>query len=434
MLSAPTSYSYKEDNATSCCMRCAVTSGCRAWSIFYDNAGGPWKGMSHCLIYSRAAPLTQGNCTSGIMRPTPPSLPVQKTPKGARNVLLLIVDDLRPQLGVYGQSEMITPNIDRIGANGVVFKRAYCQIAICGPSRNSFLTGRRPQHTQVWNFVDTFRESHPDWVPFPAYFKMHNYTTLGAGKTYHPKSPPYSDEPASWSQEEGYYGGAFAWPPRPGSPQNSMDAPRDDDDPPYHTSGEGVDANPPTPDVDCLVWPHSMLCPRANVTDSYFRDWRSMNTTRARIFKYASDNTRPFFLAYGAHRPHLPWSYPRRFWDMYPENEKIPLPKHEAAPLNMPSVAFTYEMDGKVLVDAMNHTEVLPYPAANTAFTHNMTRTLRRGYYGAVSWCDFLIGELLDALEVAGVANNTVVALVGDHGWQVNSCVWRFMCVFVEFM
>ena len=300
---------------------------------------------------------------------------------------------------------MITPNIDRIGKNGVVFKRAYSQIAICGPSRASFLTGRRPQNTQIWNFVDTFRESHPDWISFPQYFKLHNYTTLGAGKTYHPKMPPYSDEPLSWSQEEGYYGGAFAWPPRPGGDN-------------FVGESESVEENPPTPDSDCLVWPRSMLCPRANVTDSYFRDWRSMNATRARILRYAN-KTQPFFLAYGAHRPHLPWSYPQRFWDMYPETGNIALPEHEVAPINMPDIAFTYEMDGMVTVDAMNHTEVLPWPAADTAFSHNMTRTLRRGYYGAVTWSDFLIGELLDTLELAGVAKSTVVALVSDHGWQL---------------
>eukprot|EP01050_Picozoa_sp_SAG11_P006839 SAG11_NODE_549_length_8592_cov_11.089721_4_plen_434_part_00 len=385
MLTAPTSYSYEEDNATSCCTRCEATTGCRAWSIVYnDDAGGPWKGQSHCLIYSRAVPLGPGNCTSGVVRSTPAAVPLRKTPADARNVLMIIVDDLRPQLGVYGQSEMITPNMDRIGASGVVFTRAYRQIAICGPSRSSFLTGRRPQRTQVWNFAQTFRETHPDWLAFPQYFKLYNYTTLGVGKTYHPKLPPYADEPASWSQEEAYYGGAFAWPPRPtsgvgGLPPTVGGGDKDDDD--NDTSADErsstsppptVGGNPPTPDVDCLEWPHSPLCPRANVTDSYFRDWRSMNVTRARIFRYAN-KSKKFFLAYGAHRPHLPWSYPRRFWDMYPETSKIRLPKYESAPLGMPNIAFTYEMDGMLTVDAMNHTEVLPWPSADTAFSHNMT-------------------------------------------------------------
>ena len=406
MLTAPTSFTFEEDNATSCCSRCEATAGCRAWSVvFNDAAGGPWTGKSHCLIHSRAVPLQPGNCTSGIVRPTPPAPPQREAPPGARNVLMLFVDDLRPQLSVYGQSEMITPNMDRIGRSGVVFRRAYCQIAICGPSRSSFLTGRRPQRTQAWNFVDSFRETHPDWVTFPQYFKLHNYTTLGTGKTYHPQLPPYSDEPASWSQEEAYYNGAFAWPPRPGD--------SDDFDP-----APAVGNNPPTSDRECPEWPGSVLCPLDNVTDSYFRDWRSMNMTRARILRYASNRTRPFFLAYGAHRPHLPWSYPRRFWDMY-DPAKIALPKHEQAPLDMPDVAFTWEMDGNVVVNALNHSEIVPGLSAASAFTHNMTRTLRRGYYGAVSWCDFLIGELLDTLELAGVANSTVVALVGDHGWQL---------------
>ncbi len=406
MLTAPTSYSFTTDNASACCTRCQETSGCRAWSIVYnDTAGGPWKGQSHCLIYSRAVPFAPGNCVSGIMRATPPPTPVKKTPHAARNVLMIIVDDLRPQLGAYGQTGMITPNIDRIGASGVVFSRAYCQISICGPSRTSFLTGRRPQRTQVWNFINTFRESHPDWATFPEYFKQYNYTTLGAGKTYHPEMPPYSDEPASWTQEEGYSNGAFSWPPHPGN--------RYENDP----ETIPVDVNPPTGDTDCLEWSGSFLCPWSNVTDDFFRDWRSMNVTRTRILKYASNKTRPFFLAYGAHRPHLPWSFPRRFWDMYPEN--ISLPKYEEAPIGMPEVAFTWEMDGMVAPHALNRTEILPWPSADTAFSHNMTRTLRRGYYAAVSWCDFLIGKLLDTLDVAGIQDRTVVALVGDHGWQL---------------
>lgn len=188
MLSAPTSYSYDDDNATSCCLQCEATVGCRAWSVIHhDLAGGPWEGQSHCLIYSRAASFQPGNCTSGILRPMPPLPRIRQAPKGARNVLMLIVDDLRPQLGVYGQHGMITPNMDRLGANGVVFNRAYCQIAICGPSRNSFLTGRRPQNTQVWNFRDSFRETHPTGLLFPSFSSCTTIPHWGLGKYTTPR-------------------------------------------------------------------------------------------------------------------------------------------------------------------------------------------------------------------------------------------------------
>eukprot|EP00755_Sulcionema_specki_P003320 Sspe_Gene.120063::Locus_117712_Transcript_1_1_Confidence_1.000_Length_434::g.120063::m.120063/K01136/IDS; iduronate 2-sulfatase len=108
-----------------------------------------------------------------------------------RNVLFIAVDDLRPEIMEgYGQSYMHTPNLDKLAKESLVFNRAYCQQAICGPTRNSFLSGRRPQRTQAWNFIDHFREVGPNWISFPQYFKEHNYTTLGSGKTYHPGLPP----------------------------------------------------------------------------------------------------------------------------------------------------------------------------------------------------------------------------------------------------
>eukprot|EP00940_MAST-03C_sp_MAST-3C-sp2_P001200 g1200.t1 len=136
------------------------------------------------------------------------------------------------------------------------------------------------------------------------------------------------------------------------------------------------------------------------------------------IRKYANGE-RPFFLAFGAHRPHLPWNVPTKFWDMYGPTENVSLPTHQSAPQDMPPIAFTYECDGKTEVIALTETAPIPYPNVSTALPSNMTKTLRRGYYSSVSWTDYLIGELMTALDESGVANKTLIVLLGDHGWQL---------------
>jgi len=110
---------------------------------------------------------------------------------------------------------------------------------------------------------------------------------------------------------------------------------------------------------------------------------------------------------------------PKEFWDMYGPTEKIELPKYEVAPKDMPPIAFTYECDGKSNMTCLNETFLTPFPEANTSLPHNVTRTFRKAYYASVSWTDYLIGKLLDALDDAGVTENTIVALLGDHGWQL---------------
>jgi hypothetical protein len=155
-----------------------------------------------CFLHPGVGSINKGNCTSAIVRVPAPTPAPKPAPTNAKNVLLIIVDDLRPEIAGFGESFMKTPNIDRLAKQGAAFSRAYCQQAICGPTRNSFLSGRRPQRTKSWNFIDSFREVGPSWVSFPEYFKVNGYTTLGTGKTYHPGIPPNFDEPTSWSQDE----------------------------------------------------------------------------------------------------------------------------------------------------------------------------------------------------------------------------------------
>ena len=121
------------------------------------------------------------------------------------SVIHIIVDDLRPELGAYGVPNRHTPNIDKLAATGTVFDRAYCQQAVCGPSRSSFLTGRRPDTARVWNFIDSFRTDHPEWTTLPGLFLREgtDSLSLGAGKVFHPKMPLGYDTNRSWSDWKG---------------------------------------------------------------------------------------------------------------------------------------------------------------------------------------------------------------------------------------
>lgn len=231
--------------------------------------------------------------------------------------------------------------------------------------------------------MNSFRQAPgggADWISFPQYFKQHGYVTLGTGKTFHPGLPPNFDEPKSWSQDEPYFFAGNAYP-------------------------------------KCKEWPKSLACPNADPLDT-FSDYNNMQKTKEQIQKYGHKD-KPFFLAFGAHRPHLPWNIPTKYWDMYAPTDNITLPLHQSAPVGMPPIAFTYECDGKTKLTCFERTEKIPYPNANTSLTPNVTRSFRRAYYAAVTFTDSLIGELLDTLEGEGLANNTIVALIGDHGWQL---------------
>ena len=191
-----------------CCSACAAELGCNSWTVW------PHENNAHCFLTSWSKLYGPGktDCASGFM-PAPAPVPPVPPPKDAKNVLLLIVDDMRPQLNAaYGQTFMITPNLDKLATSqgAVVFDRAYVQMAWCSPSRNSFLTSRYPDTLQIWDFGKNFRDTpenppdnstSPDMkvVPMPQWFKHNGYISLGGGKVYHPNQPPNNDVPYSWS-------------------------------------------------------------------------------------------------------------------------------------------------------------------------------------------------------------------------------------------
>ena len=223
-----------------------------------------------------------------------------------------------------------------------------------------------------------FRETNvgPDWVSFPQFFKEAGYTTLGTGKTFHPGSPPNFDMPKSWSNVL-----------KPGGTCPGLGCVQKANSPtaterPYVFSLNGYpQCVGKTGRADSL--PHSLVCPNALPIEE-FSDTLDTRGTISDM-EYASKLGKPFFLALGIHRPHLPWNVPQRFWDMYPDTEDIALPLHEAGPKDMPPIAFTYEVDGQVNLTAFDVEVPIPYPNASVgagypAAPPNVTRSLRKGY------------------------------------------------------
>ena len=214
------------------------------------------------------------------------------------NVLFIAIDDLRPELGCYGAPHARTPHIDALAARGVHFSRAYCQEAICGPSRASVMTGLRPDRAGVVENETYFRDTVPDVVTLPEHFRRHGYETVYAGKIFHGRM---TDDGRSWSRR------AIFPPGRAGSeyqrPENAELVKRRQQDAEARYGPEakyGLGCGPATEDADA--------------PDSAYMDGR---IAEAAILTLREIQDRPFFLGVGFHKPHLPFVAPKRYWELY---------------------------------------------------------------------------------------------------------------------
>ncbi|MEH6306054.1 sulfatase [Olivibacter sp. CPCC 100613] len=288
------------------------------------------------------------------------------------NVLFIAVDDLRNQLGCYGDSVVITPNIDRLAKNGVVFNNAYCQQAVCGPSRASLLTGRRPDVTQVWDLKTHFRKALPNVVTLPQYFKENGYHARCVGKIYH--DPADLQDPISWSAPEimavtGAVGHKYVLE-------------------------ENRKIKGKAAAVECIDAP-----------DSAYVDGMVCNAA-IKVLQEIKD--KPFFLAVGFRRPHLPFTAPKKYWDYYDRNE-IPMPLPAISPQNVPEIALHNSTELRGYTDVPDEGPIPP----------EKIRELRHGYYASVTYTDTQIGRLIDELDKQGLTDNTIIVLWSDHGYHL---------------
>ena len=295
-----------------------------------------------------------------------------------------MADDLRPDLSCYYQGvnqptpthpTMLTPNLDALAKNSLLFKRAYVQYALCVPSRQSLLTSRRPDTSQCYWFNNYWREEAGNFTSLPQYFKEHGYLTIGIGKIFHETSHP---DPISWSEPfyiaptENFYENRVndVWQSIPKSLQNEIPLP------------------------DTLIAEHAI------------KELRRL----AKLFR---DNGTNFFQAVGFVKPHNPFQYPEQIEDYYPLSE-IPLPAPFHAAESMPRVAWhatswiTYNYAGEKYQNITN--------SYNETYPVEDVLNFRAGYYRSLSFTDAMIGRVLDEFRALDLRDSTVVSFLGDHG------------------
>ncbi len=284
-------------------------------------------------------------------------------------MLFIASDDLRMNLGCYGDPVAKTPHLDRLAQRGLLFERAYCQQALCNPSRASLLTGLRPDTLRVWNLPTHFREHLPEVVTLPQYFKQQGYFTQDVGKIFHNWRTTIHGDPVSWSVPAILH---FA--------SHATDVAQID-------GGELPPNTAKTKDTEARAVP-----------DGAYFDGR-VAAEAIKALRECRERGQPFFLGVGFWKPHLPFNPPKRYWDLYRRDE-IPAIRNPAAPAGAPAVAL------------QNASELRATTSAEMA-------EARHGYYAATSYMDAQVGKVIAELDRLGLADNTLIVFWSDHGYHL---------------
>jgi len=294
--------------------------------------------------------------------------------KKPKNILFIAVDDLKPLLGCYGDTFIKTPNIDKLASQGFVLKNNHCQQAVCGPSRASILTGKRPDYTKIWNLKTLIRDKNPDIVTMPQYFKQQGYQTAGVGKIFDFRSVDKGNDSISWSYKYNDF-------------KHSTDIGKE-----YITSTEHVSIE------------------ITHIADSLTADGEVVRQSNRYLRKFAKED-KPFFMAVGFYKPHLPFVIPQKYWDLYDKSD-FKLPPYQKDPVGAPKYATqpSWELRGGYADIPKGYDVEIP---------KEKQLQLIHGYHAAVSFIDQQVGHVLDELDRLGLRENTVIVLWGDHGWHL---------------
>lgn len=320
------------------------------------------------------------------------------------NVLFVSVDDLRPELGCYGNDEIKTPHFDQFAKRATTFTRAYCQSAVCAPSRASVMTGLRPDSTRVWDLRGKFRDNLPDVVTIPQHFHQHGYHTVSMGKIFHNHMPDRVsfDEPDL-------------------RPAKYMTPELIDREPESFYHDEELNAElarvrkrrlEKNPNAYADGWAYGRSTESFDAPDNQFYDGAQTDLA-IETMERLKEKKQPFFLALGYYRPHLPFVAPTKYWGLY-DREKISLATNPFLPKNSPVMAMNsaYELKGCYDLEHTKHPSV-------ASLTEGEARLLKHGYYASVSFVDACLGKLLRGLANLGLEKNTIVVVWGDHGWKL---------------
>lgn len=316
------------------------------------------------------------------------------------NVLFIAIDDLRPELGCYGSPIAITPNLDDIAGRGLLFNRAYCQQAICRPSRASLMTGMRPESTGLFHNYVALRELQPDIQTLPQHLVAHGYDTAYVGKIFHNGD---TDEENSWSHNPVKFiqgikkpQGAFRLP-------ENIKSKADNFKKMFAKYGEaakrGLASGP--------------AYEKADVPDHAYPDGYNTLLAIETMKEMAADN-KPFFLGMGYKLPHLNWCSPAKYWDLY-DPAKIPLETAATAPQSGAAMGLHASFELRVRSNIPKYGPIPP----------DLARTLKHAYLASTSYVDAQIGLLLTALDDLKLRENTIIVVWGDHGWHLGDMgVW----------
>lgn len=316
--------------------------------------------------------------------------PTSLAQAGRPNVLFLIADDLNNALGCYGDPLAKTPNIDRLAARGVRFDRAYCAFPLCGPSRNSFLTGLYPNSTGILANGQIFRQTIPTQLSMPQAFRLSGYFGGRIGKLYHYNVPNSigtngHDDPGSWELE---------------------------------INPAGVDRLVEQPSIFTLTpgqFGGTLSWLASTHPDAAHTDALMAGDAEWVLERCAKRRDRPFFLAVGFFRPHTPYVSPKAYFDQHPK-EKMPLVqgvKEDQADIPPAGLASRKAEQDKL--------------------TDDTRREAKQAYYAAVSFMDAQVGRVLAALDRLGLANDTIVVFTSDHGYHLGEHgLWQKMSLFEE--
>ncbi|MCA9084958.1 MAG: sulfatase [Planctomycetaceae bacterium] len=289
------------------------------------------------------------------------------------NVLFIAADDLRNDLACYGHPMVKTPNLDRLAGRGLIFDRAYCQQAVCNPSRASLMTGRHPDSLRIWDLPTHFRDKNPDVVTLAEYFRQQGWFTQNIGKIFHNWIHKVQGDPQSWSVPAVMH---FA--------SHGQDKPK--------VTGELPASSAVDPKCECRDVPD----------DAYF-DGR-VASLAVEALGQLKQKEQPFFLAVGFWKPHSPFNAPRKYWDLY-QREQISLPPHPEWPTGAPRIAWH------------DSREILGVKTRD--ITEANILEMRHGYLANISYMDAQIGRVLDELDRQQLTDRTVIVFWSDHGYHL---------------
>jgi len=316
------------------------------------------------------------------------------------NILLIMVDDLKPAMASYGDPYAITPNLDRLAARGTSFDRAYANQAVCAPSRFNLMLGSHSTSTGLYHLSHGLRDAVPDAITLPQYFSQHGYETQSLGKVYHighgnqgdPQSfdrPHFEDKVVEYVLPESTDGGQL-------------------------TREEGYFSNQGARDETGKLRPRGAAWEAPDVDDEAYADGR-VAAEAIRRLEAARQSDKPFFMAVGFARPHLPFTAPKRYWDLY-DPADFKLPEITTRPQGAPD--FAHKRGGEI-------SAYKPVPENWDGNDPELARQLTHGYYASTSYMDAQVGKVLDALDHLELADNTIIVLWGDHGFHLGELgIW----------